>query len=116
MFNNSEGLSLLPLIRQQLKDEFPEVFQPWYMDDAGGGGKFWKIQDYFNRLVELGPKYGYFPEPSKSILAVQKHSKEAAKAYFEDLGFTIIIGARYLGGFVGKQIDQTVWVKKQAKK
>jgi hypothetical protein len=33
------GLSLLPLIRQ-LRDEFPEVFQSWYADDAGGGGKF----------------------------------------------------------------------------
>jgi hypothetical protein len=85
------GLSLLPLIRQ-LKDKFPEVFQPWYADDAGGGGDFQKIRGYFERLVELGPKYGYFPEPSKSILVVQAHNKKAAKAYFEDLGFTIVTG------------------------
>jgi hypothetical protein len=36
------GLSLFPFIRQ-LKDEFPDVFQPWYADDAGGGGKFQQI-------------------------------------------------------------------------
>jgi hypothetical protein len=42
--------------------------------------------------MELGPEYGYFLEPSKSILAVREHSKEAAEAYFEDLGFTIVTG------------------------
>ena len=109
------GLSLLPLIRQ-LKDEFPDVFQPWYANDAGGGEQFAQIRSYFLRLVELGPKYGYFPEPSKSILAVREHSKEAAKTYFADLGFTIVTGARYLGGFVSKDLDQTLWVEAQAKK
>jgi hypothetical protein len=88
----------------------------WYADDAGGGGKFRLIRDYFTRLVELGPEYGYFPEPSKRILAMREHSKEAAEAYFEDLGFTIVTGARYLGGFVGEALDQTAWVEEQAKK
>jgi hypothetical protein len=106
--------SSLPLIHQ-LKDEFPEVFQPWYVDDTGGGGNFQKIRRYFERLVELGPEYEYFLEPSKSIPAVRDHSKEAAKAYFEDLGFTIVTGAHYLGGFVGETLDQTIWVEKQAK-
>jgi hypothetical protein len=108
-------LLLLPLIRQ-LKDEFPDVFQPWYADDAGGGGKFQRIRQYFLRLVELGPEYGYFPEPSNSILAVREHSKAAAEVYFADLGFTIRTGARYLGGFVGETVDQTFWVEGQAKK
>jgi hypothetical protein len=107
------GLSLLPLIRQ-LKDEFPDIFQPWYADDAGGRGNFRRIRAYFIRLVELDPEYGYFPEPSKSILAVREHSKAAAEAYFEDLSFTIVTGARYLGGFVGKAVDQTVWVEQKA--
>jgi hypothetical protein len=47
----------IPLI-QQLKDEFPDVFQLWYADDAGGGGNFWRIQMYFLCLVQLGPEYG----------------------------------------------------------
>jgi hypothetical protein len=33
------GLSLLPLTCQ-LKDEFPDVFQPWYADDVRGEGSF----------------------------------------------------------------------------
>jgi hypothetical protein len=86
------------------------------VDDAGGGGNFWMIRANFLWLVELGPEYGYFPEPSKSILAVREHSKEAAEVYFADLGFTITTGARYLGRFVGETVDQTLLVAKQAKK
>jgi hypothetical protein len=70
----------------------------------------------FLRLVKLGPEYGYFPEPSKSILAVREHSKEVAEVYFADLGFTIVTGAHYLGGFIGKTVDQTLWVEEEAKK
>jgi hypothetical protein len=31
------GILLLPLIKA-LKDEIPDVDQPWYVDDAGAGG------------------------------------------------------------------------------
>jgi hypothetical protein len=60
--------------------------------------------------------YWYFPEPSKSILAVREHRKAAAQVYFADLGFTIMTVARCLGGFVGKMVDKTIWVEEQAKK
>jgi hypothetical protein len=63
------GILLLPLIRT-LKAEIPEVGQPWYADDAGAGGAFKGIRQYFEKLQEKGPRRGYFPEPSKSILIV----------------------------------------------
>jgi hypothetical protein len=59
------GIGILPLIRQ-LKVEFPAVEQPWYADDAGAGGNFAEIRRYFRKLEEIGPNFGYFPEPSKS--------------------------------------------------
>jgi hypothetical protein len=63
-----------------------------YADDLRMGGSFTGIQKYFEKLQEKGPGRGYFPEPSKSILVVQEHNKEAAKIAFKDLGFTIITG------------------------
>jgi hypothetical protein len=89
------GILLLPLIHS-LKDEIPDNNQPWYADNAGAGGSFTHIQWYFERLQELGPRWGYFPEPLKSILIVQPHSKVAVDIAFKDLGFTIITG-----GFLG---------------
>jgi hypothetical protein len=85
-----------------LKKAYPAVDQPWYANDAGAGAKFGQIRAYFERLQEEGPKFGYFPEPSKIILNVKEHNQEAAEAYFIDLGFTIVTGSRYLIGFIGK--------------
>ena len=66
--------------------------------------------------MELGSEYGYFLESSKSILAVRELNKEAAEIYFADLSFTIVTGAPYLGGSIGEDQDQAIWIAKQAKK
>ena len=63
------GISVLPIIRT-LKDEYPELHQPWYADDAGLGGTLTLINECFTRLKEIGPTYGYYPEPTKSKLIV----------------------------------------------
>jgi hypothetical protein len=89
------GILLLPLIRT-LKSEIPEVNQPWYADDAGAGGTSKGIRRYFEALQEKGPCRGYFPEPSKSILILQEHNKEAAEESFKDFGFTVVTGSATL--------------------
>jgi hypothetical protein len=71
------GTGILPLIRQ-LKPEFPQVEQPWYADDEGAGAKFDKIECFFRRLCEIGRLFGYYPEPTKSILIVRQHNLEEA--------------------------------------
>jgi hypothetical protein len=71
------GIGILPLIRI-LKAEFPAVEQPWYVDDAGAGGRFIEICHFFCKLEEIGSSYRYYyPEPSKSILVVPQHNLEA---------------------------------------
>ena len=85
------GIGSLPLICQ-LKQEHPEVKQSWYADDTGAGGTFESIWEHFKRLQEIGPKFGYYPEPSKSILIVPKHSLKKAKVEFADLKFEIKTG------------------------
>ena len=77
------GIGILPLIRQ-LKAEFPQVEQPWYADDAGAGARFDEIERFFARLQEVGPQFGYYPEPTKSILIVRQHNLEAARLCFPD--------------------------------
>jgi hypothetical protein len=106
------GILLLPLIRT-LKDEIPEVDQPWYADNAGAGGTFKGRWQYFEKLQEKGPRQGYFPEPSKSILIVQEHNKEAAEEYFKDFGFFVITGSRYHGGFIGEAPNQLSWIQEK---
>jgi hypothetical protein len=87
------------------------VKQPWYSDDAGAGGSFEDLRRFFTRLQEIGPSYGYFPEPSKSILIVQEFNRTSAKSAFADLGFNVQTGHQYLGGIIGSSDDQSMWIE-----
>jgi hypothetical protein len=78
------------------------VEQPWYVDDAGVGRKFFKISCFFHKLQEIGPSFEYYLEPSKSILVVPQHNLESNQAAFLDFGFRVTTGNLYLGGFIGK--------------
>jgi hypothetical protein len=106
------GIGLLPLIRA-LKVQFPEMEQTWYADDAGAGGKFDAIKRHFEKLEEIGPHYGYYPEPSKSILIVPQKNLAAAQIAFEGHEFTITTGNRYLGGFIGEREAQDIWIREK---
>ncbi len=106
------GLGIMPLIRQ-LKQEFPAVKQPWYADDAGAGGSFTDLRKFFLRLQEIGPAFGYFPEPTKSILIVRAHNRHEARSCFKDLRFQVETGSRYLGGYIGSQADRELWVQEK---
>jgi hypothetical protein len=59
--------------------------------------------------VVYGPSYGYFPEPTKSILITSPANKFEAELHFADLGFKVRTGHRYLGGFVGDEEIKQEW-------
>ena len=103
------GIGTLPLIRQ-LKQEFPDLEQPWYADDAASAGRFDRIRAHYSRLQSIGQKFGYFPEPSKCVIVVSHSNVAAAEAAFGDLGFKIRTGCRYLGGFIGEQDARDLWL------
>ena len=44
-----------------------------------------------DKLIQLGPAYGYFVEPTKSVLVVVPQYEDAAKDYFKDLGITVSV-------------------------
>ena len=61
--------------------------------------------------MKIGPEYGYYPEPRKSILVVTQQNLLSAKAYFSDLKFQVTTGNRYLGGFLGEEETKTKWLQ-----
>jgi hypothetical protein len=94
------GRAVMPLTRQ-LKREVHRVHQAWYADDAAAAADLTSIKIFMERLIELGPAYGYYPEASKNILVISEANKAAAEAYFCDIKFKVVTGSRYLGGFIG---------------
>ena len=73
-----------------------------------------------NHLVQLydvmstGPARRYFPEPATSILVVKPAIVERAKARFDHLGFTVVTGTRYLGGFIGTTADESSRIQQRS--
>ena len=99
------GINMLPLTIQ-LKAAVPTSLQPWYTDNATAGGNFEEIETVFSSLLSKGPARGYFPNLTKSILAVKHAMVKRAKARFNHLEFQVTTGTRYLGSFVGVPVDE----------
>ena len=98
------GGVLMPMVRQ-LKEDYSPVVQPWYAGDAGSTSHFDAIEAFFKDLVKIGPDFGYFPEPSKSILIDRSRNIESGRLFFNEQrrrGFQITTGHRYLGGFISE--------------
>ena len=79
------GIGVLPLIRE-LWNAHPRVTQSCYADDAGAGGTFHQVQEYFQDFQARGPARGYHPEPIKSILVVASGNVARAEEHFRGLG------------------------------
>ena len=63
----------------------PRCVQHWYDDDAGSVGDFDGIELFFEDLVKIGPDFGYFPEPSKSVLIVCSPNLLRSCSFFNEL-------------------------------
>ena len=78
-----------------------------------GWGGFEVVTKVFSLLAITGPVRGHFPEPTKFILVVKPAMIERAKAHFDHLGFTMVTGTRYLGGFIGSRPDESSHIRQK---
>ena len=49
-----------------------------YADDLAGGSKLEKLRNWWDRTVQYGPAFGYYPKPSKSWLVVKESEFDRA--------------------------------------
>ena len=62
------------------------------------------LRDWWSRVVEHGPKFGYFPKASKSWLVVKEEKLQLAEELFRGTEINITTeGRKYLGGYVGTE-------------
>ena len=79
--------------------------QVWYADDSSAAGQLKEMRKWWDILNMAGPKFGYFPKPSKTILIVKNLQLfEQAEALFSDTGIKITLtGERHLGAVIGNE-------------
>ena len=95
------ALGLTPLL-DHLQSFKRNVKHVAFADDLTGAGKLGEIKIWWDTLMTEGPKYGYFPKPSKSFLILKQRYKEYAERIFAGNNIKITTeGARLLGPVLG---------------
>ena len=96
------GLSTAPL-QQALKDAVSEVKQVWLADDATGAGRLAFLRHWWAVVIEVGRKYGYYVNESKSWLILKDPNLlEEAMRLFDGTGIKFTTaGKRHLGASLG---------------
>ena len=73
-----------------------------FADDLTVAEKIEEIKQYWELLLQVGPKYGYYPKPSKSHLIVREQHFDRAKFIFKGSEVkTTKSGQRHLGAAIG---------------
>ena len=107
------SISTKPLINKLKVSSIAK--QVWYADDASAAGKLHDLSEWWVKLNELGPAYGYFPKPSKTIVVLKDPGKlEEATGIFGPLGLTVTVdGERHLGAAVGSAVFRNRYVSEK---
>ena len=113
---------LVPFVKELLE----LCNQVWFADDASGADKFARLRRWFDAIVNLGPRYGYFVKAEKCTLLPKPDRVAEATAAFKgtnvgistdgskDSGVEVVTtGARHLGAAVGTRSFQEEYVRKK---
>ena len=92
--------------------------QMWYADNATAIGKLKGMKDWWDTLCAMGPGYGYYPKPSKTVLIIKNPQlKKAAQDTFQGTGINISCdGERHLEAVLGTDNFREKYVQDKVSK
>jgi len=90
-----------------------KIIQSWYADDTAACGSLVELKNWWDKLLAIGPTYGYFPKPSKTILVVKNdYNMPMARSLFEHTGMKVSLeGERHLGAVIGSKEFKEEYVR-----
>jgi len=106
------GLGVSP-IANRLSSEVPTGVPVWFADNCAVAGPVSALGAYMGRLVDIGPSWGYFPEPTKSIIISRAEQRAQLQQQLADFKFIYSTGHRYIGTFVGDRRFLRDWLQPQ---
>ena len=85
-----------------------------YADDLTAAGTIMRLRNWWETLCRLGPKFGYFPERSKSWLVVKEKEVQKGQSVFRDTNIKITTeGQQHLGAVIGSEIFKQKYVQEK---
>ena len=83
-----------------------------FADDLTAAGKIEEIKQCWELLLRVGPKYGYYPKPSRSHLIVKEEQFGRAKFIFKGSEVNIAkSGQQHLGAAIGSKKFKQEYIK-----
>ena len=105
------ALGILPLITGISTEGVKHVA---FADDLSGAGKLDRLRQWWQKVNQIGPYLGYFPNASKSWLILKPGKMNQAQTIFEDSGINITLdGKRHLGAAIGSQNFKEKFVRQK---
>ena len=103
-----------------LQEEVPSAKQVWLADDSGAAANINELKKWWDHLQDIGPKYGYFPKPSKTYLIVKDEEARAKAVEIfgeHENGVKITLdGHRHIGAVIGSENFKTGFVSGKVEK
>ena len=99
-------IALAPLLKH-LATCYPERNPKMvaFADDLTSAGRLSKLHIWWKVLLAVGPKYGYFPKPCKTILIVKPEYESKAAEIFDNTKIRITSSEqRHLGAVIGSEL------------
>ena len=95
------AIGILPLI-QKLHEHCQATKQVWFADDATAAGTCESLRQWWDFLSTEGPKYGYYPNATKTYLIIKEAYQPIAQRIFTNTNIVITCqGKRHLGAALG---------------
>ena len=98
------AIAIIPLILMLVDISHyddPSTKTAAYADDFTAAGKVVQLKKWWDTLCELGPKFGYYPEGSKSWLIIKGNHEHAVEIFHGTKIKITTEGQRHLGAVIG---------------
>ena len=92
------------------------ALQVWFADDASAGGRLLALRSWWDALVILGPRYGYYPNAGKTRLVVKPDQSAEAESVFANTGVQITTEGRpCLGTPLGQPFFKKAFLERKVR-
>jgi hypothetical protein len=104
-------------IIDSLHDNTRDVDQVWFADDSAGAGGLDDVFNWWMHLNQIGPMYGYYPNPPKThVILKSPELQERARVLFGPHVKITIEGKRHIGAALGSEGFKSSYIRGKVEK
>ena len=106
--NDIFGIALTPLLKHfETPEKDPKMF--FFADDLASTKRLSRLLSWWKDLLDVGPKYGYFPKSNKTVLIVQSEYESNTGEICDNTNIKITSSQqRHSGAIIGSELSKKI--------